>query len=162
MKLAEVEGTRAVFKRGVYEVLKLLAKSIEDLFRAFEDEETMKKAMVRNLWTVLRPMVSHSEGRLMKANMMGHETVRHFGSVLDDAVPPPKGDWGWPLRRCQDLAAISVRMFAQLYLRAAEDAEAFVRRAMSLVRLYMEEAVRRMLMFTAEANMRLGGIVTTQ
>ena len=106
--------------------------------------------------------LKYSEERLMKAIMMGHEAVRHFGSVLDGAVPPPKGDWGWPLRRCQDLAAISVRMFAQFYLRGDEGAEAFVRRAMSLVRLYMEEAVRRMLMFTAEAKMRLGGIVTTQ
>ena len=106
--------------------------------------------------------LKYSEERLMKANMMGHETVRHFGSVLDDAVPPPKGDWGWPLRRCQDLATISVRMFAQLYLRGAEDAEAFVRRAMSLVKLCLEEAVRRILMGTEEAKMRLGGFVTTQ
>ena len=114
-------------------------------------------------WLVqISKLLKYSEERLMKANMMGHEAVRHFGSVLDDAVPPPKGDWGWPMRHCHDLAAISVRMFAQLYLRGDEGAEAFVRRAMSLVRLYMEEAVRRMLLFTTEAKMRLGGIVTTQ
>ena len=51
----------------------------------------------------MRPMVSHSEGRLMKANMMGHEAARHFGSVLDTFVPPPRGDWGWALRHCHDL-----------------------------------------------------------
>ena len=58
MQLAELEGTRAVFKCGVYEVLKLLDASIEDLFKAFEEEQTMKKAMVGKLWIVLRPMVS--------------------------------------------------------------------------------------------------------
>ena len=47
MKLAALEGTRLVFKCGVYEVLKLLAASIEDLFKVFEEEQTMKKAMVR-------------------------------------------------------------------------------------------------------------------
>ena len=41
-----------------FEVLKLLLKSLQDLFKAFEDEETMKKAMVRNMWTVYRPMLS--------------------------------------------------------------------------------------------------------
>ena len=46
MRLAELEGTRAVFKCGMYEVLKLLANSIEDLFKAFEEEQTMKKAVV--------------------------------------------------------------------------------------------------------------------
>ena len=55
MRLAELEGTRAVFKCGVYEVLKLLVKSIQTLFQKFELEDTMKKSMVRNLWTVLRP-----------------------------------------------------------------------------------------------------------
>ena len=106
--------------------------------------------------------LKYSEERLMKANMMGHETVRHFGSVLDDAVPPPKGDWGWPMRHCHDLAVTTLRMLVQLYMGGEEGAAAFVKRAMSLVRLYMEEAVRRILMGTAEATMRLGGVVTTQ
>ena len=60
--------------------------------------------------------LKYSEERLMKANMMGHETVRHFGSVLDDAVPPPKGDWGWPMRHCHDLAVTTLRMLVQLYM----------------------------------------------
>ena len=46
MKLAELEGTRLVFKCGVYEVLKLLLLSITELFKAFAAEQTMKKAMV--------------------------------------------------------------------------------------------------------------------
>ena len=61
MMLAQLEGTRPVFKCGVYEVLKLLATSIEDLFKAFAEEHTMKKAMVRNLWTLLRPVVSQGK-----------------------------------------------------------------------------------------------------
>ena len=61
MKLAQLEGTRAVFKCGVYEVLKLLAASIEELYKVFEEEQTMKKAMVRNLWILLRPMVSQGK-----------------------------------------------------------------------------------------------------
>ena len=64
MRLAEHEDTRAVFKCGVYEVLKLLSTSIETLFAKFEEEETLKKAMVRNLWTVLRPNVT--EGKFEK------------------------------------------------------------------------------------------------
>ena len=46
MELAELEGTRAVFKCGVYEVLKLLVMSCADLLKAFEEDQTMKKAMV--------------------------------------------------------------------------------------------------------------------
>ena len=64
MRLAELEETRAVFKCGVYEVLKLLVQSIETLFDKFEEEQTLKKAMVRNLWTVLRPNIT--EGKFEK------------------------------------------------------------------------------------------------
>ena len=55
MRVAQLEDTRPVFKCGVYEVLKLLASTLEEMFAVFEKEETLKKAMVRNLWTVLRP-----------------------------------------------------------------------------------------------------------
>ena len=43
MRLAELEDTRAVFKCGVYEVLKLLVGSIEALFAQFNEEETLKR-----------------------------------------------------------------------------------------------------------------------
>ena len=39
-------------------MLKLLLQSIETLFSVFEEEQTLKKAMVRNLWTVIRPNIS--------------------------------------------------------------------------------------------------------
>ena len=61
MKVAELEETRPVFKCGVYEVLKLLSNSLMELFTAFEKEETLKKAMVRNLWTVLRPNITEQK-----------------------------------------------------------------------------------------------------
>ena len=47
-----------------YEVLKLLLNSIETLFAKFEEEQTLKKAMVRNLRTVLRPNIT--EGKFEK------------------------------------------------------------------------------------------------
>ena len=58
MKVAQLEDTRAVFKCGTYEVLKLLASTLQEMFAVFEKEETLKKAMVRNMWTVLRPNLS--------------------------------------------------------------------------------------------------------
>ena len=44
-----------------HQVLKLLAMSLEELFTAFEEEETLKKAMVRNLWTVVRPNMTEKK-----------------------------------------------------------------------------------------------------
>ena len=41
MQVAELEETRPVFKCGVYEVLKLLSKSLMELFTAFEKEERL-------------------------------------------------------------------------------------------------------------------------
>ena len=61
MKLANLEATRPVFKCGVYEVLKLLADSLEELFRVFAEQETLKKACVRNMWTVLRPNLTEQK-----------------------------------------------------------------------------------------------------
>ena len=41
---------------------------------------------------------SHMERRAMEAEYEGHEVVRMFGNMLEDFVPPPRGDWGWALR----------------------------------------------------------------
>ena len=43
MRLAELEDTRAVFKCGTYEVLKLLASTLEEMFGVFEKEETLNR-----------------------------------------------------------------------------------------------------------------------
>ena len=58
MRVAQLEDTRPAFKCGVHEVLKLLASTLEEMFAVFEKKETLTKAMVRNLWTVLRPNLS--------------------------------------------------------------------------------------------------------
>ena len=58
MRVAQLDDTRAVFKCGTYEVLKLLAMALQEMFAVFEKEETLNKAMVRNMWTVLRPNLS--------------------------------------------------------------------------------------------------------
>ena len=58
MRVAQLEDTRAVFKCGTHEVLKLLASTLQETFAVFEKADTLNKAMVRNLWTVLRPNIS--------------------------------------------------------------------------------------------------------
>ena len=47
MRAAQLEETRAVFKCGTYEVLKLLASTLQETFAVFEKEDTLKKAMER-------------------------------------------------------------------------------------------------------------------
>ena len=41
--------------------LRTLAEGLESLYTAFQEDETLKKACVRNLWTVLRPVVSQKK-----------------------------------------------------------------------------------------------------
>eukprot|EP00959_Pyramimonas_sp_CCMP1952_P279264 5838707-Pyramimonas_sp.AAC.1 len=65
-RLAEVESTRAVFKCGNYEVLRTVASAIEDLRSDFEQDDTLRKSCVRNMWTVLRP--KPSSGGFVKAS----------------------------------------------------------------------------------------------
>ena len=64
-ELAQVENTRAVFKRGVYEVLKVLAEAIEGIKKDFANDGTLKKSMVRNGWCCPRPALS--KGAFVKA-----------------------------------------------------------------------------------------------
>ena len=78
MRLAELEDTRPIFKCGVYEVLKLLVESIETLFDQFAEEETLKKAMVRNLWTVLRPNIT--EGKFERVSNQPWAKDLKFGT----------------------------------------------------------------------------------
>ena len=78
MRLAEFEDTRPIFKCGVYEVLKLLVGSIETLFAQFAEEETLKKAMVRNLWTVLRPNIT--EGKFERVSKQPWAKDLKFGT----------------------------------------------------------------------------------
>ena len=44
IKLAELEDTRAIFKCGVYETLRVLADAIEKVKASMDDDETLLKA----------------------------------------------------------------------------------------------------------------------
>ena len=64
--------------------------------------------------------MSHTEGRLMHSDLKGHEAVRHFMQYLSNFSPPPRGDWGWVMRKCHDLSVSSLRMLVQLYLKGRQ------------------------------------------
>ena len=55
IRLAELEQTRAIFKCGVYETLKLLADAIEQLKAEMDENETLLKAVVANGFGAIRP-----------------------------------------------------------------------------------------------------------
>ena len=55
-----------IFKRGAYEVPNTLTEALEDLRLDFQRDHTLRKACVRNGWTVLRP--KPSSGCFVKAS----------------------------------------------------------------------------------------------
>ena len=57
-KLAEAEGTRAIFRCGTYEVLRALTGAIEKLKADMDEEDAMLKAGRRNGWLSIRPCLS--------------------------------------------------------------------------------------------------------
>ena len=59
--------------------------------------------------------LSHMENRAMEAEYEGHEVVRQFGNMLEAFVPPPRGDWGWMLRRIRDCAVRALRQLKKMY-----------------------------------------------
>ena len=59
-------------------MLKLLAETLQVHFSAFEKEETLKKACVRNLWTVLRPNLK--EKRFVKVSEQPWAKGLKFGT----------------------------------------------------------------------------------
>ena len=70
--------------------------------------------------------------------------VRNFSQVLSRFSPPPYRDWGWAVRKLNDLSVTYLRVLVGLYLRNSnEPLRDFQRRAMSLIRLYLEEALCR-------------------
>jgi len=59
ISLAELEGTRAIFKCGVYEIMRTIAEVIDEIKPEFEGEkQRMLKAMVQNGWMEMRPNLS--------------------------------------------------------------------------------------------------------
>jgi len=86
----------------------------------------------------------HIENRLMEEGFLGHEVVRQIGNLIAGFSPPPRGDWGWFLRRSQDIAVRTLRQLVHKYGRHHnEDVGLFEVRAMFVVRLYIEEAFHR-------------------
>jgi hypothetical protein len=97
--------------------------------------------------------LSHMETRMMAEAFMGHEVVRQIAIHMERFSPPPRGDWGWMLRKCTDIGVRTLRQLVKVYHRGTEDMRAFLERAMQLVRLYFEEAFHRTLM-GAEGSLR--------
>ena len=65
IKLAEMEGTRAIFRCGNYEIMRTLSDVISEIKPEFEGEDQrMLKAMVQNGWMEMRPNLS--SGKLEK------------------------------------------------------------------------------------------------
>ena len=90
--------------------------------------------------------LSHSEARQMEAYYLGHEIMRQFMIRLEAFSPPPRGDWGWGMRRMMDIAVKGVRQLRVIYWTPTEGMSQFLQRAMRVVRLYLEVAFFRTLM----------------
>ena len=94
--------------------------------------------------------LSHIEERSMWAEVLGHELLRQFMMILEGFSPPPRGDWGWLLRKSEDLSTRGLRQLMRFYRQPGDDIAEFLEDGMSLVRLYMEEAFHRVLLSTDE------------
>ena len=88
--------------------------------------------------------LSHIEKRLMTSEFLGHEVVRIVYQVLEEFKPQPVGDWGYMMRKITDISVQTMRQLMTIYGKT-ELSEVFHLRAMSLVRLYIEEAFHRLL-----------------
>ena len=98
--------------------------------------------------------LSHLEMRACLDKLLMHEAVRHFGNHLEVFSTPPNGDWGYLMRKHQDLAVLLQRNLVRLYKTPGESMVMFMRRSHSLVRLALEEAVRREVMGLYETPLR--------
>ena len=65
-----------------------------------------------------------------------------MGNELEAFSAPPFGDWHFLVRKHQDLSTKFVRKMIEVYRTEAEPMVGFMRRAYSLLRLCIEEAVR--------------------
>ena len=83
--------------------------------------------------------------------------MRQFGIHLEGFCPEPRGDWGWMLRKCRDVAVRAVRQLMKVY--GGGDIE----EKYTVVRLLLEEAFHRMLMgFEGELIIiNLPGLIAT-
>ena len=62
-------------------MLKLLCASVEELFAVCEEEDTIKKAMVRNLWTVVRPNMTEKKFEIVTQQDWAKQLEARHASV---------------------------------------------------------------------------------
>ena len=105
----------------------------------------------------------HIEERSMWQDVLGHELIRHFAQLIEGFSPPPRGDWGWLLRRAEDMGTRGVRQLIKTYYHPTEDFKTFLERAMAVVRLFLEEAFHRCLLSEASGMRKraLCGLMVT-
>ena len=97
--------------------------------------------------------LSHIEARLMENGYLGHEVVRQLMQIIEGFCPPPFGDWGFMMRKAQDIAVRTLRELVKVYDKGFEGTESFMVRAVHLMRLYVEEAFHRCLL-SCEGSVR--------
>ena len=98
---------------------------------------------VRNWIIQCSAHLSHIETRAMWADVLGHEMMRHYLQAIENFSPPPRGDWGWLLRKAEDISMHGVRQLIKHYHSSREEITSFITRALRVVRLFLEEAFHR-------------------
>ena len=90
------------------------------------------------------------EERLFQGSYLGSEVVEVLMWKILKFTPPPKGKWGWLLRTCTDIGLLTLRQLLHTYLKDGDQRAFIVRMALDVVRLYLEEAFRRVLVRTRD------------
>ena len=86
---------------------------------------------------------------LFQGSYLGSEVVEVLMWKIRKFTPPPQGNWGWLLRTCTDIGLLTLRQLLRTYFKEG-DQRAFTRMALDVVRLYLEEAFRRVLVRTRD------------
>ena len=125
--------------------------TIEDAPMATEEVQPVVRALrpLSEWMAQCSKHLSHIEKRAMWQDALGHEMMRQFAQLIEDFSPPPRGDWGWLLRRAKDMGTRGVRQLMKTYHQPFEGITSFLERAMAVVRLFLEEAFHRCLLSDA-------------
>ena len=122
--------------------------TIEDAPMATEEVQPVVRALrpLSEWMAQCSKHLSHIEKRAMWQDPLGHEMMRQFAQLIEAFSPPPRGDWGWLLRRAEDMGTRGVRQLMKTYHQPFEGITSFLQRAMAVVRLFLEEAFHRCLL----------------
>ena len=121
-------------------------------YGAWQSEDDWKFPM--NWMKQCSKHLSHIETRLMESEYLSHEVVRQLMQLILGCSPPPRGDFGWLLRKCTDIGVRHLRQLVRYYLRSGQELKTFAKGAMQVVRLLFEEAWHRCLRGAKEPMMR--------